>query len=84
MKANIVRIGNSKGIRLPKPVLEQCGLEESVEIEIEGNRLVIRSVRRPRNEWGKAFMKMARHQDDDLLDRDTPRATDWDKTEWRW
>lgn len=84
MKANIVRIGNSKGIRLPKPVLEQCGLEESVEIEIEGNRLVIRPVRRPRGAWGKAFMKMAQHKDDNLLDADTSQATAWDKTEWRW
>jgi len=84
MKANIVRIGNSKGIRLPKPVLEQCGLEESVEIEIEGNRLVIRPVRRPRSAWGKAFLKMAQHKDDALLDRDSSQATAWDKAEWRW
>lgn len=59
MKANIVRIGNPKGIRLPKPVLKQCGLEENVEIEIEGNRLVIRPVHRPRYGWSRAFAEMA-------------------------
>ena len=84
MKANIIRIGNSKGIRLPKPVLEQCGLEENVEIEVEGNRLVIRPIRRPRSGWSKAFMEMAHHKDDALLDRDIPHTTAWDKTEWRW
>ncbi len=84
MKANIVRIGNSKGIRLPKPVLKQCGLEESVEIEVEGNRLVIRPVRRPRSGWSKAFTEMAQRKDDTLLDRDVSSATVWDKTEWRW
>ena len=84
MKANIVRIGNSKGIRLPKPVLEQCGLKESVEIETEGNRLVIRPVRRPRSGWNKAFTEMAQRKDDTLLDRDASPATVWDKTEWRW
>ena len=84
MKVNIVRIGNSKGIRLPKPVLRQCGLRDSVEIEIEGNSLVIRPVRRPRNGWSKAFTEMAQHKDDILLDRDTAHATAWDKNEWRW
>ncbi len=84
MKASIVRIGNSKGIRLPKPVLKQCGLEESVEIEVEGNRLVIRPVRRPRSGWSKVFTEMAQRKDDTLLDRDVSSATVWDKTEWRW
>lgn len=84
MKANIIRIGNSKGIRLPKPVLKQCGLEESVEIEVEGNRLVIRPVCRARSSWAKAFTEMAQRKDDTLLDRETPAATAWDKTEWRW
>lgn len=84
MKANIVRIGNSRGIRLPKPVLNQCGLDDEVEIEVEGNRLVIRPVRRPRSGWSRAFAEMAQRKDDALLDRDTALATAWDKAEWRW
>jgi len=84
MKTNIIRIGNSKGIRLPKPILKQCGLDDGVEIEVEGNRLVIRPVRRPRSGWDKAFAEMAQRKDDTLLDRDARSATEWDKTEWRW
>ena len=42
MKTNIVRIGNSKGIRLPKFVLEQCHLKDAVEIEVKGNVLTVR------------------------------------------
>ncbi len=84
MKTNIVRIGNSKGIRLPKPILEQCGLEDEVELEVEGNRLVVRSAHAPRSGWDQAFAAMAKKGDDTLLDQDTRLATEWDETEWRW
>lgn len=84
MKTNIVRIGNSKGIRLPKPILEQCGLEGTVELEVEDNHLIIRPVQTPRSGWDKAFSVMAEKDDDKLLDRDSPSATEWEKTEWRW
>lgn len=84
MKTNIVRIGNSKGIRLPKSVLEQCQLRDSVEIEVEGNVLIIRPLHAPRAEWSQAFAKMAEHKDDTLFDQDTKLATEWDRSEWRW
>jgi antitoxin (DNA-binding transcriptional repressor) of toxin-antitoxin stability system/antitoxin component of MazEF toxin-antitoxin module len=48
MKARIVRIGNSQGIRIPKPLLEQTGLADDVELEVEGDCLVIRAAGRPR------------------------------------
>ena len=66
MKTNIVRIGNSKGIRLPKSVLEQCRLKDVVEIEVEGNALIIRPVHAPRSGWSEAFSEMAQHKDDKL------------------
>ena len=70
MKTNIVRIGNSKGIRLPKSVLEQCRLKDFVEIELEGNVLTLCPVHIPRLGWSEAFSAMARHKDDKLLDED--------------
>ncbi len=82
MKINIVRIGNSKGVRLPKALLEQCRLEGEVELEVEDNRLVIRSAQAPRSGWDQAFAAMAEEGDHALLDDET--ATAWDKTEWRW
>ncbi len=84
MKAHIIRIGNSRGLRLPKTLLTQCKLENVVELEIEDNHLVIRSARTARAGWDHAFAAMAGHGDDTLLDRETLKPTDWDKTEWRW
>src|SRR5690349_9214637 len=48
MKARIVRIGNSQGIRIPKPLLEEAGLPDEVELEVEGDCLVVRAAGRPR------------------------------------
>lgn len=84
MKTNIIRIGNSKGIRLPKSVLEQCHLKDMVEIEIEGNTLVLRPANAPRSGWNEAFAKMAAREDDALLDQDISQTTEWDDAEWRW
>ena len=68
MKTNIVRIGNSKGMRLPKPILDQSGLEGAVEIEVEGHRLVIRAAHAARGGWDQAFAARAKKGDDTLLD----------------
>ena len=84
MKTNIVQIGNSKGIRLPKSVLEQCHLKDSVELLVEGNVLTVRPIYAPRSGWSEAFSGMVRNKDDKLLDVDTGLATAWDKSEWRW
>lgn len=84
MKARIVKIGNSRGIRLPKPLIEQAGLTEEVDILVEGNRLVIAPSASPREHWDAAFQKMARHGDDALLDVDTSTASSWDHEEWEW
>ena len=83
MKSRIVRIGNSQGIRIPKPVLEQAGLSDEVEIDVRGNTLVIRPARRPREGWDAAFRDMAARGDDALLDRDLP-SSKWDEEEWEW
>jgi len=84
MKARIVRIGNSKGIRIPKPLIEQTGLSDEVTIEAEGNRLVIRAVRRPRAGWAEKFQAMAAAGEDQLLDGDAVATSEWDKREWQW
>jgi len=82
MKAKIVRIGNSKGIRLPKSVLEQVGLEEEVELEVREGELVISPVSRLRSGWGEAAEKLSGRGDDQLLDEPIP--TEFDEQEWAW
>jgi antitoxin MazE len=84
MKAKIVRIGNSRGIRLPKTVLHHCGFEDTVELDVQDNRVIIRPAHQPRSEWDKVFSAMAARGDDQLLDADTDLATQWDRAEWRW
>lgn len=84
MKARIVRIGNSQGIRIPKPLIKQTGLGEEVEIQVEDNRLVIAAAGRPRSGWAAAFKKMVQAGDDTLLDADADIPTQWEEDEWEW
>jgi antitoxin MazE len=84
MKTRIVPIGNSQGIRIPKPLLEQTGLSGEVEIVAEDDALVIRPARKPRASWAAAFQEMARRGDDALLDDAVPGLSSWDEDEWEW
>jgi antitoxin MazE len=83
MKTKIVRIGNSRGVRIPKPLLEQAKLGGAVEIVAEGGTLVIRSARLPRAGWAEAFRAMAERGDDSLLDDGGSRSS-WDEENWQW
>ena len=61
MRARVIKIGNSQGLRIPKPLLEQTGIMDDVEIEIEKNQLIIRPVKNARREgWDKAFRMMGK------------------------
>lgn len=84
MKSRIIAIGNSKGIRLPKPIIEDAGLSDVVEVTVENSSVVIRPIRSPRAGWEEAFANMAERGDDTLLDADAPPLTSWDKEEWQW
>ena len=84
MKTRIVRIGNSQGIRIPKPLLQQSGLGEEVELEVQDHQIVIRAAGRPRQGWEAAFRAMAEEHDDVLLDPDSVSNSDWDVEEWEW
>lgn len=82
MKSRIVQIGNSRGIRLPKVLIEEAQLEDEVELEAEPGRIVIRRGRRPRAGWAAAARKMRELNEDRLLDPATP--TRFDEKEWKW
>ena len=84
VKTRIIRIGNSQGIRIPKPILEQLGFTDEVELEVLPDQLVVRSVHQPRQQWDEYFEAMAEAGDDQLLD-DAPLAlTEWEESEWEW
>ncbi len=84
MKTRIIRIGNSQGIRIPKLYLQQTGLAEEVELEVQNSEIVIRSAEHPRQNWAEAFRVMAEHGDDKLLDEESRNLSSWDEAEWRW
>ena len=83
MKTQIIRIGNSQGVRIPKPFLRHSKIEKDVEIEAQENQIVIRASRKPREGWEDAFRIMAKHGDDRLLDESVVHSG-WDQDEWEW
>jgi antitoxin MazE len=80
-KTRIVRIGNSRGIRIPKTLLDEADLPDEVELHAEPGRLVVQGVRQARSGWGAAAKRMRQHGDDQLLD--PPTSTRFDK-DWEW
>ena len=82
MKVKIVRIGNSKGLRLPKPVIDQVGLAEEAELEVRDGEIVISPPKQARVGWAAAAQALANRHEDELLDRQVP--TRFDKQEWEW
>ncbi len=86
IRTRIIQIGNSRGIRIPKPLLEQMRFVENEEVDlvIEKNQLIVRPVHKARQGWDLAFKEMAEHGDDGLLDWNTYIPTEWDEEEWEW
>jgi antitoxin MazE len=84
MRASIVRIGNSQGIRIPKAVLEQTRLHGEVDLEVKDEKIIISPVKKPRQDWDRQFKLMAERGDDNLLDSDVVSLTSFDEEEWEW
>ena len=84
MKARIVRIGNSQGLRLPRPLLDAAGFstDDDVEVEARAGELVVRPLHGVRAGWAAAFARMAEAGDDAPLDPSV--GTEFDRTEWQW
>ena len=82
-KTRIVRIGNSRGVRIPKVWLEQLDLGEEVELSVHEDRLVIRSARRPRQGWEERIRtSLEKEGEEPPLEEWPPTA--WDLREWEW
>jgi antitoxin MazE len=84
MRARVVKIGNSQGIRIPKPLLDQTGIMDDVELEVEKNQIIIRPITNPRSGWDNAFKAMAKNGDDTLVDESDGISHSWDDEEWQW
>lgn len=82
MKARLVRIGNSRGVRLPKALIEQAQLGEEVDLRVDDGAVVITAAAPVRSGWAQAAQRMGARGEDGLLDAPTP--TRFDDTEWAW
>ena len=67
MRMDLIKIGNSKGLRLPKPLLEACGFSDSVEVEVRGQQLILSPTVSPRAGWAEALQGQS----------DSENWTDW-------
>ena len=82
MNVNIVSIGNSKGIRIPKSILDQCNFNKEADLEVENNKLVIKPVKKKiRDGWVSAFRLMHERKEDVLLLDD---SLDSEMKNWEW
>lgn len=81
MRARLIRIGNSRGIRLAKPLLEEAGLTDEVEVRVRAGAVVITSVKDLRAGWREAAMRMAK-EEPGLVYGPTP--TRFQEDEWEW
>jgi antitoxin MazE len=82
MKTRLVRIGNSRGVRLPKPLIEEAGLSDEVEVRAREGSIIILPVAGVRSGWAEAAQKLRENDADHLLDEPTP--TRFDEEGWSW
>jgi antitoxin MazE len=67
MDVSVVKIGNSKGIRLSKTLIEKYNIKDTVEVVMEKGYIIIKPKSEPRKGWEKAFKKMHENGEDELL-----------------
>lgn len=67
METSIIRIGNSKGLRLSKTILEKYNIKDKVELIFEKGQIILKPISKPRNNWEKKFKEMAEQGDDKIL-----------------
>jgi antitoxin MazE len=82
MKTKLIRIGNSRGVRIPKPLLEQSGLEGEVRLRVVEGGILVEAEKSSRAGWSAAAAKAHERGDDRLLEQSLP--TQFDDTEWEW
>lgn len=84
MLTKIVPIGNSRGIRIPKAMLDHCGFGAEAELQAKNGALILRPVNTPRAGWAEIYRGMAAAKDDLLVHEDPPSGTQFDAEEWEW
>jgi antitoxin MazE len=82
MKANIIQIGNSQGLRIPKKLLEETGISGEVELQTTPEGILIKNIRKPRGNWDVLFKKFA--EMDEEMPPTAVISTEFEKKGWQW
>ena len=67
MEVSIIKIGNSRGIRFSKTIIERYNLRDTVDLILDKGQIIIKPLSKPRHGWDKAFMEMHANGDDNLI-----------------
>ena len=81
METSIIKIGNSKGLRLSKTILEKYNIKDKVELILDKGQIILKPIEKPRRDWDNAFKKMRINNDDKLLMNDV--FDDENLDEWK-
>ena len=84
MRTRIVKIGNSQGVRIPKQLLEESGIDTEVDLIMEKNQLILKAVKNPREGWDDAFASDTLVRIEDGLHEYKNIQNQWDEEEWQW
>jgi len=80
MKTNLIKIGNSKGVRINSNIIKECELGSEVELNVVDKKIIIEAVKESRANWNESFKEMHKNKEDALLISDD-NAFDKD---WEW
>jgi len=81
MRAKVIRIGNSKGIRIPAYILKECNIKEKIRLEVKDSKIIITPMDKPRKNWDKKFKEMKNNREDKLIISDNVGL---DAEDWEW
>ena len=78
----IRQIGNSRGVVIPKAILQQVGFEDEADLVIEGGKLILsKSKKNPREGWAEDSKAISEAGEDVLVLGDFMNESDGD---WVW
>ncbi|BBF79499.1 AbrB/MazE/SpoVT family DNA-binding domain-containing protein [Asticcacaulis excentricus] len=80
MKASLRKMGNSQGVIIPKAVIAQLELSDSVEMTVTDTAIILEKPKTARAGWGEASRALAEAADDGLVWPDVANADDADLT----
>lgn len=84
MQIELIRIGNSRGVRIPKSVIDQCGFGDRIELKVEDGRVILAKDRKPREGWSEALVAARATLAHDALLLDGIPENEFDRDQWIW